>query len=307
MARLLWLADVLRGAGVQVVEVDGWRTRGREDWGPIRGVVYHATADKANSGPADQRDDAGAIAVIRDGRPGLSGPIAVAYVNREGVWHIIAAGRCNTVKVGWSGPLRGLGNSSIVGVEAENNNAGEDWPLVQLDSLRRGFAAILAKLGLPVWRLAAHWEHQPGEKTDPHGIDMGAFRTSVAAIGDDDMSVRASQLIEGLDGGFPTLPDGSPNNLVVRQIALEKWQAAVTVALKAIAERVDIDPAEMAAIEAAAQRGAQSAFDPQAVAVALAPVLAELLHVDQAAIVEALQSDAGQAALVRAHETAEDS
>lgn len=29
--RLTWLADVLRAAGVQVVEVDGWRTRGRED------------------------------------------------------------------------------------------------------------------------------------------------------------------------------------------------------------------------------------------------------------------------------------
>jgi hypothetical protein len=109
--RLTWLADVLRAAGVQVVEVDGWRTRGRDDWGPIKGVVYHATADKANSGPADARDDAGAIAVIRDGRVGLAGPIANAYVNREGVWFVITSGRCNTVRVGTAGPLKGLGNS----------------------------------------------------------------------------------------------------------------------------------------------------------------------------------------------------
>ncbi|MET7395629.1 N-acetylmuramoyl-L-alanine amidase [Dactylosporangium sp. NPDC005572] len=179
--RLTWLADVLRAAGVDVVEVAGWKTRGSDTYGPIRGVIYHGTADKANSGPADARDDAGAIAVIRDGRPGLSGPIAAAYVNREGVWHIIAAGRCNTVKTGWAGPLKGVGNTNVLGVEAENDDRGEPWPPEQLASLRLGFAAILRQLGLPAAKLAGHKEHQPGEKVDPNGIDMDQFRREVAA------------------------------------------------------------------------------------------------------------------------------
>lgn len=182
MARLLWLADVLRAAGLTVHEVDGWRTRGSDSYGPVRGVIYHATADKANSGPADARDDAGAVAVIRDGRPGLAGPIACAYVNREGDWFLIAAGRCNTVKTGVAGPLKGIGNSNIVGVEAENDNRGEPWPEVQLQSLRVGFAAILDRLGLSTARLAGHYEHQPPpDKSDPFGIDMNVFRAQVAA------------------------------------------------------------------------------------------------------------------------------
>lgn len=77
--------------------------------------------------------------------------------------------------------------------------------------------------------------------------------------------------------------------------------------LRAIAGRVDIDATELAAIEAAARAGAAAAFDPAAIVERLAPVLAEHLGVDQAAVVAALESEAGQAALVRAGNAAEDS
>lgn len=182
MTRLLWLPQVLRAAGLTVVEVPGWERLGSSDWNPTGGIV-HATADGAAANPvADARDDAAAIAVIRNGRPGLPGPIANAYQARDGRWHAIASGRCNTALVGTAGPLKGLGNSRLLGIEHENDNRGEPWPSVQYESAVRGWAAICRRLGWPASRLAGHKEHDPRRKSDPKGIDMGQFRARVAAI-----------------------------------------------------------------------------------------------------------------------------
>lgn len=179
---LTWLADRLRAAGLSVVEMPGWKTHCRPGPFDPTGLIFHATADAAHTGTGDTTDDASAIRVIRDGRSDLAGPIALAYVNRQGVWYVISAGRQNTVKTGWAGPLNGLGNTHVVGVEAENDNKGEPWPQVQLDSLRRGFAVILRGIGQPASRLAGHYEHQPHDKTDPYGIDMNTFRRQVADV-----------------------------------------------------------------------------------------------------------------------------
>lgn len=186
--RALWLPDALRAAGLTVVEVPGWRDLGSGDWNPTGGIV-HATADGAAANPvADGLDDAGAIRVIRNGRRGLRGPIANCYQNRAGVWHVIAAGRCNTALRGTHGPLRGLGNYNLLGIEHENNNRGEPWPDVQMRSAVVGWAAICRQMRWPAARLAGHKEHDPRRKTDPLGIDMAKFRADVAATlaGDDE-------------------------------------------------------------------------------------------------------------------------
>nr|MDT0658019.1 N-acetylmuramoyl-L-alanine amidase [Micromonospora sp. DSM 115978] len=238
--RLLWLPEVLRAAGLTVVEIPGWRTRGSESWGPIKGLIYHATADKARTGQGDLDDDAGAIAVIRDGRPGLPGPIASAYIDRQGGWHIIASGRCNTVKTGWGGELSGLGNSSIAGFEAENDNKGEPWPAAQLDSLRRGFAAILRRLDLPVRMLVGHKEHQPGDKSDPFGINMADFRASVARVlagrddemADSDEILRVTKLIADRTHGWQVANEQ-------RFAALSASLGEVLGAMQQLADRPD--------------------------------------------------------------------
>ena len=41
---LIWLADVLRGAGLKVAEQPGWETRGSSNFGPAKGVICHHTA-----------------------------------------------------------------------------------------------------------------------------------------------------------------------------------------------------------------------------------------------------------------------
>lgn len=39
----VWLADVLRAEGVDLVEYPGWRTRGHGDFKDIRGAMVHHT------------------------------------------------------------------------------------------------------------------------------------------------------------------------------------------------------------------------------------------------------------------------
>lgn len=172
--RALWLAEVLRAGGLTVVEHDGWQTRGFQPWDPQFGIV-HATA-----APRSQVDDV-QVAIVRDGRTGLAGPIANCCVDRAGRWHVLASGRCNTALTGWAGPANGIGNTGLLGVEACNDNAGEPWPGVQYDAYTRGWAAIARQLGWSSDRLVGHKEHQPGDKTDPT-FNMSAFRAEVAQL-----------------------------------------------------------------------------------------------------------------------------
>lgn len=177
-----WLAEVLRAAGLDVVEVQGWRGhRVPLYWAP-RGGIVHATADGAARNPvAEVADDTGAVRVIRNGRVDLPGPIANAYQARDGRWWVISDGRCNTALVGTAGPLRGIGNESLLGIEHENDNRGEPWPAIQYESAVRGWAAICRRLGWSADQLAGHKEHDPYRKSDPKGIDMVRFRRDVAA------------------------------------------------------------------------------------------------------------------------------
>ncbi len=180
--RATWLADVLRDAGLTVVEVRGWQSHGSSVWAPYGGIV-HATADgAARNAVQEVADDAAAIRVIRDGRPGLPGPIANIYHARDGRAHIIASGRCNTALPGTAGTLRGIGNTGLLGIEHESDNRGEKWTEVQYDSAIRMWAAICKKMGWTAARLSGHKEHDPGRKSDPMGIDMKRFRADVAKL-----------------------------------------------------------------------------------------------------------------------------
>jgi hypothetical protein len=183
--RALWLPETLRGAGLTVHEYTGWKTRGNESWGPLRGVICHATAGSRTS------TDAGETRVLWEtGSTSAPAPISQMYLSRSGEWWVGAAGRCNHVLVGDKGPHKGFGNSYLLGIEAQNDNRGEPWSATMLDSYRRGVATICRHESWEAWRAVAHAEHQSG-KSDPLGIDMAAFRATVA------------QLIEE-DGDMPT-------------------------------------------------------------------------------------------------------
>lgn len=198
---LPWLADVLRAAGLTVVEHADWRTHDRPgDWSPRYGVV-HATA-----APRSQSDDV-QVRVVRDGRSDLPGPIANAVVDRLGRWHVVSAGRCNSTLVGTAGPFEGWGNTYALSTEACNDNLTEPWPDVQYRSYVRGWAAWCRRLGWTASKLVGHKEHTPGRKTDPT-FSMAKFRADVAAVlagEDDDVSAADVWATEwqGVDRAYP--------------------------------------------------------------------------------------------------------
>lgn len=167
VVRVTWLADVLRAAGLQVIEVDGWRGRGHE-LTTINGVVEHDTVTGTNW------SDESVAHLLRDGRPDLAGPLAQLGLDRHGRYWLIADGKCNHNGYGeW-------GNQAI-GIEAFND-AHEPWPDAQVDAWVRGTAVILKHLGLNEGHALGHKETDPKRKQDPSNFDMDAFRRRVAAL-----------------------------------------------------------------------------------------------------------------------------
>lgn len=170
---LTWLADVLRDAGLTVVEHAGWKTRAVDgSWSPTFGVIHGTGA------PRSQPDET-QVRLVRDGHSTLDGPISNACVDRAGRWHVLAGGRCNSTLVGTAGPFKGRGNVQALSTEACNDNIGEPWPSVQYAAYVRGWAAWCRRLGWSATHLVGHKEHDPKRKIDP-SFDMATFRADVA-------------------------------------------------------------------------------------------------------------------------------
>jgi N-acetylmuramoyl-L-alanine amidase/Putative peptidoglycan binding domain len=204
---LTWLAEVVEGAGLKVAEQSGWRTRGHGDMGTVRGVMCHHTA-----GPPS--GNMPSLGVITNGRPGLAGPLSQLGLGRDGTCYVVAAGRCSHAGGGnWQGIT--TGNSSFIGIEAENTGLSNDpWPDVQMDAYRRCVAAILTRIGANASMCCGHKEYRLpiGTKSDPT-FDMHAFRRHVAAI----MAGTAPQplLTPAVDANNrPTLRRGDRGDLV---------------------------------------------------------------------------------------------
>ncbi len=164
--RLPWLADVLRAAGLAVVEVGGWQNRG-SDLRSVEGIVWHHTV----TGP--RTSDQAVARLLRDGRPNLAGPLSQLGLDRTGRFHVVAAGKCNHNGYGlW-------GNQSI-GIEAYNDGVGEPWPDVQVAAYITGTRALLGRVGLGVDRVKGHKETDPRRKIDPAGLNMDEMRHRIA-------------------------------------------------------------------------------------------------------------------------------
>jgi hypothetical protein len=195
-----WLADVLRAAGLTVVEHPGWKTRAvAGPWAPTFGVV-HATAAPTSQSDATQ------IRLVRDGHSTLDGPISNACIDHDGRWHVLSAGRCNSTLDGTGGPFKGRGNSQALSVEACNDNRTEPWPPAQYDAYARGWAAWCRRLGWPASNLVGHKEHCPGRKSDPT-FDMNRFRADVTRY---------------ISGGSPA-PEGDDMLRIVQQLGTQNF------------------------------------------------------------------------------------
>jgi N-acetylmuramoyl-L-alanine amidase len=180
--QLTWLADELRSAGLRVQGDEGWLERGRP-WAfdPV-GVLMHHTAFRATGA-----DPQPALATVRDGRPGLRGPLCHVLVARDGTCHVIYAGRANHAgEARPSGPVEGGdGNASYVGIEidyAPQQPFSQRPTAAQLDASVVAAAAIVARLGNGADHVRYHSETSLAGKWDPGStLDADAFRARVAA------------------------------------------------------------------------------------------------------------------------------
>lgn len=168
------LADVARGAGLTVAEVDGWRTRGHGEMRDIRTVTVHHTAGPATGAAPSLR-------TVVDGRPDLAGPLAHYLIGRSGTVHVVAAGLCwhtGATLQPWQA------NAYSIGLELENSGTVADrYPPAQLDALRRLCRALCDHYDIPTARVLGHREicDPPGRKPDPlpATLDMRAFRLAL--------------------------------------------------------------------------------------------------------------------------------
>jgi hypothetical protein len=167
--RLPWLGDLLRHAGLHVIDHGQPKGRGR-DLARVHGVVLHDTVTPP--AVSDRR----VADLLRDGHSTLSGPLAQLGLDRQGRFWWIADGRCNHNGFGtW-------GNDSI-GIETFANGGGnprEPWNRSQVEAATVATAAILRRLGLPADRVKGHRETDPARKIDPFGVDLDSIRSQVA-------------------------------------------------------------------------------------------------------------------------------
>lgn len=171
---------ILRAAGLTVVEVDGWQTRGRPvstgEFSPS-GVLCHHTA----TGP--KNSNAAVVKLLVNGRSDLPGPLAQFGLARNGTVYLIASGRANHAgKAKASGNMpAGDGNEEYIGIEAFNDGVGEPWSNIQ----KNAYALLCAVLSVKITHnseksVRGHKETSVTGKIDPK-FDMVAFRSAVKA------------------------------------------------------------------------------------------------------------------------------
>ena len=183
MTRALWIPDQLETAGLTVVREWGWDLRGSPSFNPQGVVCHHTASAPGNNAPS--------LGICINGRPDLPGPLCQILIARDGTCHVIASGTANHAGAGgW----RGLtGNTSVFGIEVENNGLGEPWTGHLLDVFARACAALLRGMGdTDADNVCLHREWAPTRKPDPAGPgfpqDGNTWRTRVQAAlneGDD--------------------------------------------------------------------------------------------------------------------------
>lgn len=179
------LVATLRGRGLKVVEVPGWRTRSRPastgSFDPV-GVLWHHTGAK-DSNPNSIVDDQEYAAWLAEiGRSDLPAPLCQLSVGRDGTVYLCAAGRGNHAgKAKASGTVAaGDGNALYVGIECQNSGS-EGWPKAQYSAMvLLGASLAVDVLGCTAQAERGHKETSVTGKWDPGALDMDRFRDDIA-------------------------------------------------------------------------------------------------------------------------------
>lgn len=168
------LLRAVKASGLPYTEVGGWKSRGRGVMGHIATVTAHHTATPRSYA---RSQDYPTMNVVKNGRPGLPGPLAQLGLGRSGHVYLIASGIANH-----AGRSRAtsMTNPHAIGIEAEGAN--EPWPAEQYDAYVRLVGALLDEFDLPTSRALRHAEtcSPAGRKVDA-SFDGDSFRRALDA------------------------------------------------------------------------------------------------------------------------------
>ena len=211
MPRLNDLDKAVASSGLPYVLVPGWKTRGRSsDYAPLGDIVCHGTGTSAAAA-----GDYPTLRIIRDGRPGLPGPLSQLGLGRNGTVYVVASGRAN--HAGKTDKATS-GNGRSLGIEAEHPNGRTAYTTVQYQAYVRLVAALCKWYKKPISAVRSHAEVAVprGRKADPSGsnFSMDTFRADVTReisgggttnVG---LSVKQAQAILKTLGANPGVLDG---------------------------------------------------------------------------------------------------
>lgn len=154
------LEKAVKKSGLKVVWVSGWQSRGRGAMGSIETVTIHHTGTPRSFKRSSEYPT---YNVVKNGRPGLPGPLAQLGLGRTGTVYVFAAGIANHAGRSRSTSMT---NSHAIGIEAEG--AMEDWPKAQYDAYLKLVRALLDEFDLSESRALRHAEtcSPPGRKSD---------------------------------------------------------------------------------------------------------------------------------------------
>lgn len=165
------LADACRKSGLPVVEVDGWRTRGHGQMLGVNSIVCHHTATSLKA-----TGNYPSLAIVRDGRSDLPGPLSQLGLGRDGTVYVIAAGVAYHAGATFY-PRQD--NWHAIGIEAEHDGVSP-WPAAIRNAYPTLVAALCEHYGIALSNVQGHKEvAKPlGRKVDPN-FDMTTFRAEV--------------------------------------------------------------------------------------------------------------------------------
>lgn len=171
-----WQADEFRAAGLKVVEVQGWKNRGRPastgHFDPKGAhTTHHTGVTSSASNPAP------GLSVLISGRSGLPGPLCHHAVAYDGTVYVIAAGRANHAgRIGKSGvpgmPYGGDGNAHAMGNEVITDGT-QPMPRAQQEAV-----ALVAAVVLLHWSRNQTWAHRHQDISATGKWDIGQWTTA---------------------------------------------------------------------------------------------------------------------------------
>jgi len=176
------LPDQLRKAGLKVIEIDGWRTRGRPvstgEFKPVGSLNHH---DARKDVVGDAADDlAWAKSMFITGRPDLPAPLCQLSLSMEGVVYVGASGRANHAGVARpSGSVAGGdGNALYVGTEWMLSGS-QAIPKTMYDAGVKLNGVLLDILGSSVQAVSCHFNTSTTGKWDigdPNGVPFNGHK-----------------------------------------------------------------------------------------------------------------------------------